>query len=370
MNPRRATGSLILAALPLLALGSWSVVTRAQTAEKLSKGPIIGDIRTDGATITWVTTRRLGRLRTTAGTRMNVENREFRQVEVRGLEPGKVQDIDVGTDEMPIPVSFMTATVGDTPFSFVAYGDTRTRHDVHRKIVERILAEKPAFVLHTGDLVSNGENPEDWDNFFRISGDLLSKTGFYPIPGNHERNVAIFAKYFSVPGGNMHHFAFDWGNTHFAAVDSDEVGDSREAKDSFVQSQIEWLRDDLKKNKKPLVFVFMHHPLYTAVANRTEAAAKIAQKFEGVLLEGRVAAAFYGHDHNYQHHFAKGIHHIVTGGGGAPLYDVKPIPEITVKTLKTENYVRVQVEGSKAKLEAISLEGTVLDSFEIQSKTP
>ena len=368
MRLRRAARSFVLSALSLLALGTWPVGTSAQTAEKLSKGPIIGDIRADGATVTWVTTRRIGRFRTTAGSRLNVENREFRQVDLRGLEPGKTYDVDVGTDEMPIPVSFMTATVGDAPYSFVAYGDTRTRHDVHRKIVERILEEKPAFVLHTGDLVSNGDVPEDWDKFFEVSGDLLARTGFYPIPGNHERNAAIFAKYFAVPGGNMHHFSFDWGNTHFAAVDSDEIGDSKEAKEAFVQSQIEWLRDDLKKNRKPLVFVFMHHPLYTAVERRTESAAKLAAKFESVLVEGRVAAAFYGHDHNYQHHIAKGIHHIVTGGGGAPLYDVKPIPEITVKTLKTENYVRVRVEGTKAKLEAIDLQGTVLDSFEIQPR--
>jgi hypothetical protein len=63
-----------------------------------------------------------------------------------------------------------------------------------------------------------------------------------------------------------------------------------------------------------------------------------------------------------------GLHHIVTGGGGAPLYDLIPIPNITVKAVKTENYVRVRIEGGKAHLEAVDLEGKVLDSFDLEPR--
>ena len=55
--------------------------------------------------------------------------------------------------------------------------------------------------------------------------------------------------------------------------------------------------------------------------------ARLGELFEPLLLEGGVTAVFAGHDHNYQHHLVKGIHHIVTGGGGAPLYEVDPIPD-------------------------------------------
>jgi hypothetical protein len=131
---------------------------------------------------------------------------------------------------------------------------------------------------------------------------------------------------------------------------------------------LEWLKADLARNKASLTFVFFHHPLYTAVERRRESAARLAAIYEPVLEQAGVAAVFNGHDHNYQHHLSRGIHHVVTGGGGAPLYDVVPIPEISIKVAKVENYVRVRVDGSKAHLEAFDLEGNLLDAFDITGK--
>jgi 3',5'-cyclic AMP phosphodiesterase CpdA len=234
--------------------------------------------------------------------------------------------------------------------------------------VERILSEKASFVLHTGDLVSNGSNPEDWNRFFEIEKDLLSTEPLYPTLGNHDRNDPVFFKYFSFPGGNGHRFSFNWGSAHIAALDTNEVGDSPDAKAAFLNEEVEWLRQDLRRNKKPLTFVFMHHPLYTAVENRRASAARLAEKLEPVMIEGGVTAVFAGHDHNYQHHLKGALHFIVTGGGGAPLYDVSPIPGITLKALKTENYVRVRVDGRQAKVEAFDIEGSTIDSFELQGR--
>ena len=122
------------------------------------------------------------------------------------------------------------------------------------------------------------------------------------------------------------------------------------------------------RNKQPLTFVYFHHPIYSAVENRKASAARLGELFEPLLVEGGVTAVFAGHDHNYQHHLVKGIHHIVTGGGGAPLYEVDPIPELTLKAVKTENYVRVIVDGPKAKVDAFDLDGNVLESFEMTGR--
>jgi len=78
-----------------------------------------------------------------------------------------------------------------------------------------------------------------------------------------------------------------------------------------------------------------------------------------------VTAGFFGHDHNYQHYLKNGIHYIVSGGGGAPLYDVdKPAPGITVKVASIENFVSVSVEGKTAHVQVITIDGKVLDDFE------
>ncbi len=365
---RRRSLSFLLHALTfgLILLSSRDGKT---AAEKLAKGPVIQNVQTDRATITWVTSKPAGAIHKAGNSAsINVAESEYHELELTGLEPGTPYVWNLNEGGIDAKVAFTTAPAADLPFTFVVLGDTRTRHEIHRKAEERVVAEKGSFVLHTGDLVSDGFKADDWDKFFDIEKDLLSNVPFYPTPGNHERNAPVYFKYFSFPGGNGHRYSFSWGSVHVAAVDTNEIGDSSQARAAFLQEEVEWLRQDLSRNKKPLTFVFMHHPLYTAVESRRAGAAKLAEKLEPVLIEGKVTAVFAGHDHNYQHHLKAGIHYIVTGGGGAPLYDVSAIPEITLKALKTENYVRVRIEGGQAKIEACDLDGNAIDSFELRGR--
>ena len=79
-----------------------------------------------------------------------------------------------------------------------------------------------------------------------------------------------------------------------------------------------------------------------------------------------VQAVFAGHDHNYQRHVKNGIQYIVTGGGGAPLAKAEPgLPGLTVKVESVEHYVTVKVEGKQAHVEAVALDGRVIDSVDL-----
>lgn len=339
---------------------------KAPRSEKLAKGPVIQNVQTDRATITWVTSKPAGEIRKAGtGEAVNASESEYHELDLTGLEPGTSYTWNLQEGAVEANAGFTTAPSSETPFVFVVLGDTRSRHEVHRKAEERVVAEKASFVLHTGDLVSDGFKADDWNKFFDIEKDLLSHVPFYPTPGNHERNVPVYFKYFSFPGGNGHRFSFNWSSVHVAAIDTNEIGDTQSERAAFLQEEVEWLRDDLARNKKPLAFVFMHHPLYTAVESRRKHAAELAAVIEPALIAGKVTAVFAGHDHNYQHHLKDGLHYIVTGGGGAPLYDVSDIPGITLKAIKTENYVRVSVEGNKAKVEAFDLEGKNLETFDL-----
>ncbi len=342
---------------------------RPAVQEKLAKGPVVQNVQTDRATLTWVTSKPSGTIRKTGVEgAVNVSESEYHQLELTGLEPGTSYVWNLNEGGVEARACFTTAPGTNAPFTFVVFGDTRTRHEVHRKAEEKVLAEKASFVLHTGDLVSNGNRAQDWDKFFEIERDLLANVPFYPTPGNHEQNADVYYKYFSFPGGNGHRYSFNWSTAHIVCIDSNGIGDSTQEKSAFLQEEVEWLSQDLSRNKKPLTFVFMHHPLYTAVEKRRSSAAELAAEIEPALIAGGVTAVFAGHDHNYQHHLKSGIHYIVTGGGGAPLYDVSPIPEVTIKTLKTENFVRVRVDGNTAKVEALDLDGNVIDSFDLRGR--
>jgi hypothetical protein len=84
----------------------------------------------------------------------------------------------------------------------------------------------------------------------------------------------------------------------------------------------------------------------------------------------KVTAVFAGHDHNYQHHLKNGVHYIVTGGGGAPLAPVDdPIPGITLKVEKVEHFVTVRVNGNRAHIEAIALDGHLIETIDLDPPT-
>jgi 3',5'-cyclic AMP phosphodiesterase CpdA len=258
---------------------------------------------------------------------------------------------------------------GDDPYQFVVYGDTRTRHELHRNVVKAIMAhDAPDFVVHTGDLVADGNQASQWPLFFDIERDLLRKTVFFPALGNHERNSPAYYDYFQV---TKPYYSFDWGNGHFIVLNSDigNVAANQAERDAFWAAQTAWLEDDLASHQQAAYrFVFAHHPPFTAVARRqgeNPQMTALVPMFE----KYRVTAGFFGHDHNYQHYLKNGVHYVITGGGGAPLYDVdKPPQGITLKVASTEHFVRVKVEGKTARMEAITLDGGKLDAAEFASQ--
>jgi hypothetical protein len=261
--------------------------------------------------------------------------------------------------------SFKTPPAGTSSFQFVVYGDTRTRHDVHRKVIAAILKyTQPDLILHTGDLVENGNDSSLWPIFFNAERDLLRKAAFFPTPGNHERNSKNYYDFMDT----RPYYSFEWGGVHFALIDSDiaNVGATKQERDAFWKEQTAWLENDLEgAAKADFRFIFAHHPPMTAVAKRQGDNPHMTA-LEPMLEKYKVQAGFFGHDHNYQHYLKNGVNYFITGGGGAPLYDVNtPPPVITKKVETTENFVVVKVDGKKARIEGYRPNGEIIEITDI-----
>ncbi len=352
---------VLLLALP----AAWS----AGAQEKLAGGPFTVNVGERSATVVWIVeTGRValgtgaGKLDTTAPAL------EARKVTFTGLAPGTTYHFDVNGSDAG-KGSFRTAPHGDATFEFVVYGDTRTRHDVHRQVVEALLKQaKPEFVLHTGDLVANGADTALWPVFFDIERELLRGTAFFPVLGNHERNDRNFYDFFDVPATPYH--SFNWGNAHFILLDSDigNISKSEVERQAFWSEQVRWLENDLQQSQQATFrFVIAHHPPLTAVAKRQgdnphmTALMPLFEKY-------RVTAGFFGHDHNYQHYLRNRVHYLITGGGGAPLYDVdRPPAGITLKAVRTENFLVVDISGSRARVRALTPSGETLEVTDLDS---
>jgi hypothetical protein len=340
---------------------------QAQSADKLAGGPYAVHVGSSSATVVWIVEAGQVTLGTEPGkTDKTAPVLRAEKTSYTGLQPGTTHYYDaLGRDEGR--GSFKTAPRGPADFQFVVYGDTRTRHDMHRRVLAAVIKHGiPDFVMHTGDLVANGADSAQWPVFFEIEHELLSKTAFFPSLGNHERNNRQFYDFFDV---TTPYYSFDWGQAHFIVLNSD-IGNaavSRAAKETFWNEQVRWLEEDLARSQQAdFRFVTAHHPPMTAVARRQGDNPEMTALIP-LFEKEHVTAGFFGHDHNYQHYLKNGVHYVITGGGGAPLYDVdKPPAGITQKVISTEHFVSVHVSGKSAKIEALALDGSVLDRIELK----
>jgi hypothetical protein len=363
----RTTNLLLALSIPVLA-GVWMLsdgagpaTAQAAPAEKVVGGPYAVNVGPRSATIMWVVESgeaSLGLAQDKMSRTVPVLRAE--KIILTGLRPGTEYFYNSFPGDGG-KGSFKTAPTGASPFQFVVYGDTRTRHDVHRAVIQAILKmAHPDFAMQTGDLVENGDDNSLWPIFFDAERDLLRRMAYFPALGNHEHNAKNYYDFMDA----RPYYSFNWGTTHFAVINSDiaNVSTSQSERDAFWQEQTKWLEGDLAAAQKAdLRFVFAHHPPMTAVKRRQGDNPHMTA-LEPLFEKYGVAAAFFGHDHNYQHYKKNGVQYFITGGGGAPLYDVDMPPAgITIKVASTENFVVVNVDGRKVHVEAKTPSGGTLD---------
>ena len=176
----------------------------------------------------------------------------------------------------------------------------------------------------------------------------------YPTLGNHEYYGEHYFKSFSLPNNELW-YSFDSGPAHFVGLDSN-------IRNSFRLSQLFWLIKDLILNKKPYTIVYFHHPPYSSGNHGSE---KYLRWTWGFIFEFlNVDIVFNGHDHCYERGKVGSVNYVVTGGGGAPLYDVGS-SWWTVYSEKTFHYCLVTVNQTELSYEAKKPDGTIIDSFVI-----
>lgn len=81
-----------------------------------------------------------------------------------------------------------------------------------------------------------------------------------------------------------------------------------------------------------------------------------------------VPIAFAGHNHYYARALVKGVYHITTGGGGAPLYSPeKNFPNVITST-KANHFCKVEIDDNLLRFSAVKPDGTVIDTFTIKKE--
>ena len=195
----------------------------------------------------------------------------------------------------------------------------------------------------------------------------------------------------------MSNFSFDYGNSHWLILDTNPYA---EWTDPRLR---QWVADDLAGTKATWKFVGFHHPGFNS--SRAHADEQQARVLSDVFEAGGVDVVISGHAHNYQRSYPltfkadpvtfplklvngkwtldkafdgdrntrpKGVIYLVTGAGGAELYDPaqNDDPSAWLEfTLKFKSDVHsltsAEVDGRTARFRQISETGDVLDAFTI-----
>jgi len=281
----------------------------------------------------------------------------FHEVALNGLTCSTKYYYKVISDSTESKIySFYTKYDNNDTIRFIAYGDTRGVWDnwINASIVsDAIETQQPFFVLHTGDIVNNGQIPDQWVDFFSVS-DFVHNSTLYPSIGNHESYGESYFKYFILPNNELW-YSFNNGPVHFISLDSN-------FRNSLRLSQFFWLIKDLKSNKQQFTIVFFHHPPYSSGNHGSTIYLRLIW---GFLFENfNVDIVFNGHDHCYERGKVKNVNYIVTGGGGAPLYNVSK-SWWTNYSEKTFHYCLVSVNQEQLSFKAIKPDGTIVDTFVI-----
>jgi acid phosphatase type 7 len=290
-------------------------------------------------------------------------------VALTGLDPGSTYHYRVeGVGASSATGCFRTAPAGDdSRFSFAVVGDSGSGGKGQLAVAALLERLRPDLVLHTGDVVYPAGQERHYNRrFFAPYRNLIKSVPLFPVLGNHDvrkGNGAAFLENFhpplGSPGSTKRYYSFDWGNTHFVALDSELYHGDR---GSSPEEQRDFLNQDLAARKRWKV-AFLHRSPYGS--SRHGGDEKVREDLEPLFVKYGVDLVFSGHDHVYERTMPiEGVTYVVSGGSGRRLYRTGK-GELTASSVSAHHAVLVRVDGRRLLLEAVEAGGKVVDRFDL-----
>lgn len=274
---------------------------------------------------------------------------------------------------------FRTLPEAPTQYRLIVLGDVRSRPHIWKQVSERIFSveQDALFIIGTGDYPADGSKYHQWiEQFFKPARNLLGRIPIWPAIGNHERTrqsgdpqeeESHFFSLFDLPG-NERWYRVDYGYTTLLIIDSNSSMEPG-------SEQYEWLRGQLRSQRKRFTLVAFHHPPLTSGPHGRrnpdgtprEWPIDQGQRFLVPLFEMYgVDLVLTGHDHIYERSQKNGVYYVVTGGGGAPLYKINSVENPYQQiALSINHYVTLDVENTAITLTAIDVDGNIIDWFKV-----
>jgi len=352
---------------------------------RLVRGPYLQSVTTSRALVVWRTAQptegrvlwgekpALGRVADSGSGGPATEH----AVSLEGLAAGRHYFYRVAAGDEPLsPLErFRAAPAPEgAEFSFLVFGDSGKGNQEQWDIAQRMELAGGDFAIHTGDIVYNRGEYEHYDpRFFAPYRAMLARLPIFPSLGNHDvltERGRPFVDHFHLPSagsGTEKYYTFAWGNAQLFCLDS-----SRPTQLLPGLAQHRWLRRELARSKATWRFVYFHHPPYSSGVHGSDILLRGA--LSPLFERAGVDIVFNGHDHDYERttprrdyekDAPRGTVYVVTGAGGALRTQKPDRNDFTVVFAAEQHFTRVRIRERTLKLEAIRLDGSVLDAFEL-----
>jgi hypothetical protein len=357
---------------------------------RIVEGPLVQQTTETGALLVWYTSRSsrcgLELPGDPAGAECSVGGEGSRHVAtIGGLSPGGSYEYRIREGRrLLFDGRLQTNRPRGQPFRFFVFGDSGRGTGEQYRLAEQMTRQRPDFILHTGDLVyPDGARRKYEERFFRPYAELLSSVTFWPSLGNHDVSKPAlggpYLEVFELPTNGPPAVAaercywFDYGEARLVVIDSnlDE--------ETLAGAVAPWLRRVFEESAARWRIVCFHHPPYTAGSHDPDV--RVQRALVPAFDAARVHLVFSGHDHLYERMRPlragrivgqdEGTLYIVSGCGGAKLYDVLP-PDKRPGYLATFNnsvhsYTEVSVGSERIHGRQIAIDGAVLDEWSLSA---
>ncbi len=289
------------------------------------------------------------------------------EAELTQLQPNTTYSYRLAGLDGQVWYNFKTFDKNQEQFSFVAMGDSRSNPEIFAKIMQQSSSVNPDFIISMGDVVENGGDYEQWENyFFSITEGVFESTPIISTLGDHEGDGddGELFRYFlrKKESVDKQWFSFDYGSAHFISLDYRHPEN---------QEMIDWFIQDITRSNKKWNFVYMHRPSYNLGGHRSTWGKGI---WPDLFREYNIDIVFAGHSHLYERFYpvrpknqadAFPVTYITTGGAGAELYEVSTNERILAKAESVNHFIDVNITGDTLSLQTIRMDGSLLDEFQI-----
>ncbi len=328
---------------------------------------------------------------TARSTALDSENGKanFHRADVDGLQPGTLYAWRVQGGGTWSPwMQTRTAAAADAPLTLLYFGDTQNKNaSLSTRVLREAQRNAPdaSLALFAGDLVSGGDGEDDneWGEWFDAVGPLATMVVNAPAPGNHEyweefedtpqeRRVLgdHWPRTFALPdngapGAESTSYWFDYQGVRVVVLDGTSALDLGTA-----EAQAAWLDRTLTANPHPWSIALIHQPMYSPRQDRDNVA--LRERVLPVLERHRVDLVLQGHDHVYGRrpgeNAGQATPQYVVSVVGAKQYrlsdgarrDMAPTGE------DTQLFQVIRIDGDALHYESRTATGRLYDAFEIR----